>query len=288
MNRWLVLGGALVLGSVIAAACSAQARPAPQRVGNAAIAGQPQPAATTAPRPTSFVPLPTAVPTPAVSEQAKAEAVELLGAAASQREAGQFGLALELANQAVGKWPQYPEAKAFLGQVQPQATAAQGTAVAQATAAQAAANAQAKAAADAAAAATVQAKAPPLVDFSGQFQPSTLRVGTKLVIDLSITNKGQRDIKGLRFYTDGPWKSYTVTSVLPGGEFTRGFLFGNDITSGVIVPPGQQRHVLVTAYPNDPGNHQFNFIPHELDGGATLKAPNGEDWVIGGTVNAIR
>jgi hypothetical protein len=96
----------------------------------------------------------------AVSDQAKAEAVELLGAAVSQRQAGDLGLALELGRQALGKWPDYPEAKAFMAEVAPQATAAARETQAQATTqARAAATEQAQAAAVARQQATAQAVA---------------------------------------------------------------------------------------------------------------------------------
>ena len=78
-----------------------------------------------------------ATPTPAVSDQAKAEAVDLLALAAQQRAGGQLGAALELSDQSLGKWPQYDAAQRFVLTVVPQATAvelgiqARATAVAQ-------------------------------------------------------------------------------------------------------------------------------------------------------------
>lgn len=94
-------------------------------------------------------------------EAARAEAVELLGQAVAQREAGQLGLALELGRQALGKAPDSAEARSFVATVQPQATAAQRDALAQATSAQRAAVAEAtqaaRTAASEAAAATARA-----------------------------------------------------------------------------------------------------------------------------------
>ncbi len=58
-----------------------------------------------------------------VPEEAKAEAVELLGAAVYKREEGELGLALELANQARAKWPDSPDARSFQATVIPAATA---------------------------------------------------------------------------------------------------------------------------------------------------------------------
>ena len=95
----------------------------------------------------------------ALSQQARAEAVDLLGQAVSQREGGNLGLAIELGRQAQGKWSDYPDARSFLAEVQPLATAAAAEARAQATAAVQAAQAQATAAAQAQATANAQATA---------------------------------------------------------------------------------------------------------------------------------
>lgn len=91
-----------------------------------------------------------ATATPAVSDQAKAEAAALLGAAERQRAAGQLGPALALSEQALGKWPQYDAAQRFVLTAVPQATAvaqnaqATATAVAQAAVTQAQAGATAR------------------------------------------------------------------------------------------------------------------------------------------------
>jgi hypothetical protein len=91
-----------------------------------------------------------ATATPAVSDQAKAEAAALLGAAVQQRAEGQLGPALALSDQALGKWPQYDAAQRFVLTAVPQATAvaqnaqATATAVAQAAANQAQAGATAR------------------------------------------------------------------------------------------------------------------------------------------------
>ena len=63
----------------------------------------------------------------AALEQAKAEAVGLLGEAVSLRQAGQLGAAVDQARQALARWPDYADARSFLGEVEPQA-AAQATA----------------------------------------------------------------------------------------------------------------------------------------------------------------
>lgn len=59
-----------------------------------------------------------------VSEDSKAEAVELLAQAIYKREEGQLGIALDLTKQALAKWPTYEDARTFLAEVAPQATAA--------------------------------------------------------------------------------------------------------------------------------------------------------------------
>jgi hypothetical protein len=67
-------------------------------------------------------------PTPTITDAVKAEAVGILNGAVQQRADGQIAAALELADQALNKWPQYDAAQRFLLTVIPQATAAaQGT-----------------------------------------------------------------------------------------------------------------------------------------------------------------
>jgi len=77
--------------------------------------------------------------TEALQQQARSEAVDLLGQAVYFREGGQLGMALELARQANGKWQDYPDAQSFLAAVKPQATAQAEVAAAQARAVQQAA-----------------------------------------------------------------------------------------------------------------------------------------------------
>ena len=79
-------------------------------------------------------PAPRVVPTP-VSDQARQEAVALLGSATYRVEEGKLGEAIELAKQAQARWPDYPEARAFLDEVVPKATTTAAVARAQATAA---------------------------------------------------------------------------------------------------------------------------------------------------------
>lgn len=64
----------------------------------------------------------TAVPAP-VSNEAKAEAVALLGSAIYKVEEGNLALAIEQARQAQEKWPAYPDAANFIGDITPKATA---------------------------------------------------------------------------------------------------------------------------------------------------------------------
>jgi nucleoid-associated protein YgaU len=108
----------------------------------------------------------------AAAAASHAEAVDLLGAAVSQRQAGELGLALELSKQAQAKWSDYADAKSFMAEVAPQATSqARAAATAQAQV-QATGTAQAQAAAQAAAAtatarANLPVKMPGCVDLSG-------------------------------------------------------------------------------------------------------------------------
>jgi hypothetical protein len=62
----------------------------------------------------------------AAQAQARAAAVDLLGQATSLRQAGQLRAAVDLARQALARWPDYDDAKRFLSEVEP--LAAQATA----------------------------------------------------------------------------------------------------------------------------------------------------------------
>jgi hypothetical protein len=81
------------------------------------------------------LPFVAATPTPAVSDQAKAEAAALLDAAVLSFAEGHLGTALELSEQALGKWPQYEAAQRFAATAVPQATAVEQSVQARATAA---------------------------------------------------------------------------------------------------------------------------------------------------------
>ncbi|MDQ3702738.1 MAG: hypothetical protein M3442_17710, partial [Chloroflexota bacterium] len=61
--------------------------------------------------------------TPAVPEAAKARAVDLLGAAAAERQLGRLTQARDLAQQALAEWPDYPDAAQFMGDLATQAQA---------------------------------------------------------------------------------------------------------------------------------------------------------------------
>lgn len=95
------LAGTALLALALLSACGAAQPTAP-------------PAAAAAAAPAVAAPAP--APNPA--EVARAEAVGLLGAAGSARQAGDLGIAWELARQAVAKSPDYAEASAFLREVE--------------------------------------------------------------------------------------------------------------------------------------------------------------------------
>jgi len=99
--------------------------------------------------PGGFVEALVATPTPAVTDQAKAEAVDLLALAVQKRAEGQFGAALALSDQAIGKWPQYDAAQRFVSTAVPQATAVELGIQARATATAASAVRQSQAGAEA-------------------------------------------------------------------------------------------------------------------------------------------
>lgn len=123
------------------------------------------------------------------------------------------------------------------------------------------------------------------VAFTGRFEPMLLRVGQKLVVELTLENKSERPIEGLRIFSRGPWDKYTIVNVMPNGRHESGML-GHNFYSGLVFPPGVKRTVNIVAYPNEPGNHEFSFIPNA--GTTALKDEKGEGIVIGGKVNVTR
>ena len=106
------------------------------------------------PSPTAATPAPGATRVPSVPvimatavdpaiQASHDEATALLGEARIKRDAGEFGLSLELARQAQAKWPSSAEVKTYLAETGIQATAGMKSGVAQATVAAKAASAQA-------------------------------------------------------------------------------------------------------------------------------------------------
>jgi hypothetical protein len=113
----LMLVSTGLLALTLLAGCGA----APTR--QAAPASAPAPAPAVAP-----IPAPAPAPVADPAAQARAEAVDLLGAAGSARQAGDLGIAWELGRQAVAKWPEYAEAQAFVKEVEAQKRAAESAA----------------------------------------------------------------------------------------------------------------------------------------------------------------
>lgn len=110
-------------------------------------------------------------------------------------------------------------------------------------------------------------------------------MGEKLVVELTISNKSDRPIEGLRFFSSGPWGKFTVVNVTPNGRLESG-LIGWNVYTSMSVPQGQTRTVSIVAYPNEPGNHEFSFIPNQDT--TPLTDEKGEGIVIGGQVAVTR
>jgi hypothetical protein len=126
----------------------------------------------------------------------------------------------------------------------------------------------------------------PLIEFSGGFEPRTLRVGAELVMRLEVENRGSAPIEGFRFFTNGPWDKFTVTNVLPAGRVERGPVGTNVRVPGLTVQPGETGTVQIVASPNEAGDHEFSFIPHAGETGLLID-DSGQPPVIDATVNVI-
>jgi hypothetical protein len=127
-----------------------------------------------------------------------------------------------------------------------------------------------------------------VIAFEGSFTPSVgLGVGGRLLVKLSVTNRGAAAIDGLRIFTTGAWPSYTVTSVEPGGRLEPG-RDGWDLRVPGQIAPGGTVTIAITASPNEPGNHDFKFIAYQANGTAEPQNESGETPVVGFQVPVTR
>jgi hypothetical protein len=53
------------------------------------------------------------------------------------------------------------------------------------------------------------------------------------------------------------------------------------------LPKGETRSLVITAYANEPGSHEFTFIPHNAKT-QKLRDESGGDIFIGGKVSVVR
>ena len=173
---WVTSGALAVLGVMAWLTAFGLDNPSP-------TAATPPPGATGVPG----VPVVMATAVDPAIQSSHDEATALLGEARIKRDAGEFGLALELARQAQAKWAASSEIKAYLAETGIQATAGMKSAVAQATvtakAASAQATTEAKAAAETAAreqavVAETARQAKVVADFEAGAANRTAYVGT--------------------------------------------------------------------------------------------------------------
>jgi len=173
---WFSAGGLATVGMMAWLTAFGLDNPSP-------TAATPPPGATGVPG----VPVIMATASDPIVQSSHDEATALLGEARIKRDAGEFGLALELARQAQAKWASSAEIKAYLAETGVEATAGMKSAAAQATAGAKAATAQATAnariAADAAAkeqseAAETARKAKVVADFEAGTANRTAFVDT--------------------------------------------------------------------------------------------------------------
>jgi hypothetical protein len=116
-------------------------------------------------------------------------------------------------------------------------------------------------------AAAVPSPIPPLsLRIAARVDPPTPSVGTEFVIQLAVTNAGDRPAHGLYIATSGPWDRYSVLDVQPDGAFGRDAA-GWHIVSPVEVPPGATRTVEVRARAEQPSDEQLTFAVREAEPG---------------------
>ena len=122
------------------------------------------------------------------------------------------------------------------------------------------------------------------IELTGVFSPPTVRVGERVVFELTLVNLSDRPIEGLRIFSTGPWEKFTLIDVGPGGLRQPGPL-GWDFYSGLALAPGRSGQVRIVASPNEPGHHRFVFIPNRLDT-RQFVGDDGQQIAIGGDVAA--
>lgn len=130
-----------------------------------------------------------------------------------------------------------------------------------------------------------------LIDYSGTIEPKILRVGEKLVIKLRIENKSERELSGFRVISHGPWDKYTIANMIPGGTYDTG-LFGGScwFETNFKLAAGETIFFNLIVYPNEAGNHEFDFALNTLDSftGSGLTTESGEKPSLSGSVAVLR
>ncbi len=114
-------------------------------------------------------------------------------------------------------------------------------------------------------AATAPTEAPMSVSDDGtlamavDFVPAQVRVGSALVMRLTIQNRSSAPVPRVQIDASGPWASYAVTDVTPAGAFERVSDTQGTIRSEAALAPNSTATVSVLAIANQAGNAQFTF-----------------------------
>jgi hypothetical protein len=104
-------------------------------------------------------------------------------------------------------------------------------------------------------------------------------VGGIVVLTLSVANRGEVPLPGLRIGTSGDWDKFTIVGVSDGWQRSgRAYLF-----TGAIAP-GDTAELQVVLSANEPGNQDLHFWPESLDLREHYTDPSGQDSGLSGTV----
>lgn len=96
-------------------------------------------------------------------------------------------------------------------------------------------------------------------------EPSVVRIGEQATITVTLVNRSDRSIDGLKIFSSGPWEIFSVDGVSPLGRYEYDLL-GATFSAPISVAPNQPGQVKLMATPTEPGRFHFTFAPTPAPG----------------------
>lgn len=116
----------------------------------------------------------------------------------------------------------------------------------------------------------------PLIDFTGKVSPSVLSKGYDGTIDVKVTNKGEKDIEGIRLLfsnTDLVTKGLIIKNVVNGNvsaTSNRSFEWPN-----VTIKPNETAELKIELQANEPGEYDNIITIQPIGSGEMYKTSDG-------------